>query len=88
MLRTTHYDGDAISVREALAMGTPVIATRTAFRPEGCHLIPCPPQDDDLVACIDRVLALPPTARRAPSSKANVKNLAEVIDFYQELLKR
>ena len=40
LLRTTLYDGDAISVREALALGTPVIATDNGMRPAGVHLVP------------------------------------------------
>jgi len=28
------YDGDAISVREALALGVPVVASDTDYRPE------------------------------------------------------
>lgn len=39
-LRTTLYDGDAISVREALHAGVPVIATDNGMRPAGVHLIP------------------------------------------------
>src|SRR5262245_23216615 len=39
-LRTTLYDGDSISVREALLIGTPVIATDNGMRPSGTHLIP------------------------------------------------
>jgi glycosyltransferase involved in cell wall biosynthesis len=39
-LRTTEYDGDSISVREALHLGVPVIATDTGMRPEGVYLIP------------------------------------------------
>ena len=39
LLRTTLFDGDAISVREALFLGTPVIATDNAMRPDGVHLI-------------------------------------------------
>jgi len=39
-LRTTLYDGDAISVREALQLGTPVIATDNGMRPPGVRLIP------------------------------------------------
>jgi glycosyltransferase involved in cell wall biosynthesis len=38
-LRTTRYDGDALSVREALALGIPVVATRTALRPAGVRLV-------------------------------------------------
>jgi glycogen synthase len=37
-LRPTLYDGDSMSVREALALGTPVVATATDFRPEGAIL--------------------------------------------------
>ena len=33
--RPTLYDGDAISVREALALGVPVVASNTSFRPIG-----------------------------------------------------
>jgi glycogen synthase len=40
LLRTTLYDGDAISVREALYLGTPVIATDNGMRPGGVELVP------------------------------------------------
>lgn len=33
--RCTDYDGDAISVREALSLGIPVVASDTDFRPDG-----------------------------------------------------
>jgi glycosyltransferase involved in cell wall biosynthesis len=39
MLRTTLFDGDAISVHEALYLGTPVIATDNGMHPEGVRLI-------------------------------------------------
>jgi glycosyltransferase involved in cell wall biosynthesis len=39
-LRTTLYDGDSVSVREALQLGVPVIATDNGMRPVGVHLIP------------------------------------------------
>ncbi|MCK5345216.1 MAG: glycosyltransferase, partial [Candidatus Heimdallarchaeota archaeon] len=32
-IRPTIYDGDAISVREAIALGVPVVASNTSFRP-------------------------------------------------------
>jgi len=38
-LRTTLYDGDSISVREALHAGVCVIATDNGMRPDGIHLI-------------------------------------------------
>lgn len=46
VLRTTLFDGDAISVREALFLGTPVIATDTGERPEGVSLISIGDKDD------------------------------------------
>src|SRR4029078_7839143 len=33
VLRTTRYDGDSIAVREAIAAGTPVVATDNGMRP-------------------------------------------------------
>ena len=39
LLRTTRYDGDALSVREALAIGTPVVATDNGMRPPGVLLL-------------------------------------------------
>jgi glycosyltransferase involved in cell wall biosynthesis len=39
-LRTTLYDGDSVSVREALHLRIPVIATDNCMRPGGVHLIP------------------------------------------------
>lgn len=88
LLRTTHYDGDALSVREALDMGTPVIATDNGMRPAGCHLIPKPPQREPLVEKIENVLAEPPqkvTTSRA--TEAGTENLDRVIALYESLLR-
>lgn len=38
VVRSTFTDGDAISVREALALGVPVVASDTDFRPDGTIL--------------------------------------------------
>lgn len=35
MLRTTHFDGDSIAIREAMFLGTPVVATDNGMRPQG-----------------------------------------------------
>jgi glycosyltransferase involved in cell wall biosynthesis len=85
MLRTTWYDGDAISVREALQLGVPVIASDNGMRPEGTHLIPA--RDlDGLVAAIDKILSSPPP--RVPIASESDRNLEQVLNLYQELIRR
>jgi glycosyltransferase involved in cell wall biosynthesis len=82
MLRTTLYDGDSVSVREALYIGTPVVATDNSMRPAGVHLIPV----QDAGALRDKVfdvLALP-DARQAPAGDGQ-ENIRAVLDFYREL---
>jgi glycogen synthase len=82
MLRTTLYDGDAVSVREALHLGTPVIATDNGMRPAGVTLIP---KSDlpALLTAIEKQLAQPAPQERSPS---DTSNLQAVFDFYQELI--
>lgn len=83
MLRTTLYDGDSVSVREALHAGTPVIASDNGMRPQGVHLIP---KSDALalLRAIDLELAAP-RPRQEPSGPDQT-NLQAVLDFYRELL--
>lgn len=82
MLRTTHYDGDAISVREALHLGVPVIASDNGMRPAGVHLIPkCDLQA--LVRAIEDGLSRPASTRTAYAAEES--NLQAVLDFYREL---
>jgi glycosyltransferase involved in cell wall biosynthesis len=86
-LRTTHYDGDSISVREALMAGTPVIATDNGMRPEGTHLIPGP-DHDALLQAIEKLLsngaALNKKLHHQDTGEGNIE---EVFELYQELLK-
>jgi glycosyltransferase involved in cell wall biosynthesis len=86
MLRTTLFDGDAVSVREALYLGTPVIATDNAMRPPGVHLIP-KSDSTALRAAIERQLSTP-LARSYSSPQRDDTNLQQVLDFYRELLAR
>lgn len=83
MLRTTWYDGDAISVREALQVGTPVIATDNAMRPAGVHLIP---RSDSaaLLTAIEEELRRP--TERNKRLSPDESSLQDVFDFYQDLL--
>jgi glycogen(starch) synthase len=85
LLRTTLYDGDAISVREALHLGTPVIASDNGMRPEGVRLIP---RGDlaELSRAIERCLAADSGGReRLGPGEANDENLQAVLRLYREL---
>ena len=83
MLRTTWYDGDALSVREALHFGLRVIATDNGMRPEGVRLIP-PRDENALLTAIEESLAIPRTKTQPSTAVENV-NLRSVLDLYREL---
>jgi glycosyltransferase involved in cell wall biosynthesis len=83
LLRTTLYDGDSISVREALFIGTPIIATDNGMRPDGVSLIPCS-DPDALRRTIEAVLTHP-APERSPGD-AGERNIEEVFELYKELL--
>ena len=86
LLRTTHYDGDSIAVREALHLGTPVIASDNGMRPAGVRLVPA--RDlDALDAAVEQVLAEPGAARRATRVSGDDRNIARVADVYRDLLR-
>jgi len=55
-VRPTYFDGDASSVREALALGVRAVASDTAFRPEGVWRFPCG-DADALASTIEQALA-------------------------------
>jgi glycosyltransferase involved in cell wall biosynthesis len=78
-LRTTLYDGDSISVREALHLGVPVIATDNGMRPPGVHLVP---KSDVPALCraVENLLGkgAGPTAPRDTGEE----NLEAVLRFY------
>ncbi len=82
-LRTTLYDGDSISVREALLAGIPVIATDNGMRPDGTYLIPRP-DPDALHQAIEHVLTHRP--RGQARGETGERNIEEVFELYQELL--
>ena len=86
-LRTTHYDGDSISVREALMAGTPVIATDNGMRPEGTYLI-SRPDPEVLLQAIEQLLSNGAAVDKKPQLQATgEENIKEVFELYQELIK-
>jgi glycogen(starch) synthase len=79
LLRTTLYDGDAISIREALYVGTPVIATDNGMRPEGVELVPIG-DTEALAAAIERRLQEGKTEQAFVP--ADDENLAAILNLY------
>lgn len=82
-LRTTLYDGDAISVREALAVGTPVIATDNGMRPPGVTLVPIGDSGALAAAVIHQ---LENGRRGAPTAGSGQENLHAIVEIYRQLL--
>ncbi|HZW78922.1 MAG TPA: hypothetical protein VFF50_00505, partial [Candidatus Deferrimicrobiaceae bacterium] len=82
MLRTTLFDGDAVSVREALHLGTPVIASDNGMRPSGVRLVP-KSNSPALLHTIEESLAQP--SRSQADRGIDESNLQAVFDFYREL---
>jgi glycogen synthase len=81
-LRTTLYDGDSISVREALHYGTPVIASDNGMRPPGVRLIP----KEDLRALVEAIREVAAVGRTAASiGKADEENIRQICDLYCEI---
>jgi glycogen(starch) synthase len=82
-LRTTLYDGDSVSVREALHFGTPVIATENGMRPEGTRNFPIADQTGLVRAIFDQM-----EQGRKPFERlhaADNSNLQRVLDLYAAL---
>jgi glycosyltransferase involved in cell wall biosynthesis len=84
LLRTTKFDGDAISIREALHLETPVIATDNGMRPEGVHLIPKQNQEKLVEAIYEIGEREKPIKSPKPDDR---KNIEAVLNLYQELTK-
>jgi glycosyltransferase involved in cell wall biosynthesis len=81
-LRTTRYDGDAVSVREALHLGVPVIATDNGMRPAGVLRIPVA----DLAALETAIeQCLNSDVTRQPWGGSGEENLQAVLELYQEV---
>ncbi len=83
MLRTTLYDGDAISVRESLHLGTPVIATDTGMRPSGVLQIPI--RDLEALRRTIETFLRGPRTPREPQRQSNDQNIEAVLNLYDEL---
>jgi glycosyltransferase involved in cell wall biosynthesis len=83
VVRSTFADGDAITVRESLAFGVPVIASDTGFRPEGVTLFR---KGDvgDLTEKLEQVLAVPRAGGPARVESHN-QPARDLWELYSEL---
>lgn len=85
VIRSTFVDGDAITVREALALGVPVVASDTTFRPPGVVLFR-KGDSRDLLAKLGQVLTAP--RPRAEPPAAPLEPAQDLWRIYAELLDR
>lgn len=83
-LRPTYFDGDSLSVREALAQGLPVIASDTGFRPPGALLF-TKGRTDELIARIIYVLDNIQHVRAGIVRKGESDSAAALLNIYQSL---
>jgi glycosyltransferase involved in cell wall biosynthesis len=85
LLRVTDYDGDAISVREALHLETPVIATDNGMRPAGVRLIPAGDRAA-LEKAIESALAGRRQGEKVKSAKPDdYRNITAILNLYEEI---
>jgi glycogen synthase len=88
-LRTTLYDGDSVSVREALHLQIPVIATDNCMRPAGVHLIPVCDRESLCEAIEQRLSEVGSTRTEATGhvrEREGEENLEAVLNIYRELI--
>ena len=83
LLRTTKFDGDAISVREALFLDKKVIATDNGMRPEGVYLMPI----HDTGALVKNIETVATVENTVNSGKTEDKsNITAVLELYKEII--
>jgi glycogen(starch) synthase len=78
-VRSTLEDGDSVSVREALAQGTPVVASATGMRPPGVILFQ-PGSVDDMLAKLELVISSPSVCEAPPADSG-----ARLLELYRQL---
>ena len=83
--RCTYYDGDALSVREALALGVPVVASDTDYRPEGVIKFRIA-DGQELVRALKHALAHLSEGTTVGSSHAHSNGSERISRLYRELI--
>lgn len=86
LLRLTDYDGDSIAVREALFLGTPVVASDNGMRPQGVLTIRAPFDYESLVEAVAKRIGAQFSVR--PEVHGEGGNAAKAVEAYLELLSK
>ena len=83
---TNVIEGDSRSVREALSVGTPVIASNIGHRPEGVTLFKAGDSSSMTKAALSALNKhRTPSNLTSPNNSEGKKNLQRIIGFYKEL---
>ena len=85
-LRTTLADGDANSLREALSLGIPIVASDVGNRPPEAVLFRTG-DVDDLVAKIEEVWSMPRPQLGCNENPNGTSNFKSLLDIYDSLAK-
>ncbi len=86
LMRLTDYDGDSIAVREALFLGTPVIASDNVTRPDGVFLVKPLSDPGRLVQAV--ITACERQNAGHSAVQVETGNAVKVVAAYQELLQK
>ena len=82
VMRTTKFDGDAISVREAIHLGTPVVASDVSVRPAAAVTYRAG-DVEDFVDAVKKAIQTPPAAS---SDQQDGHNVEQVFAIYRSLI--
>jgi len=85
LLRSTLADGDSVSVREALFLGVPAVASDTAFRPEGVVLFRRG-DPSDMAEKLRRVLEEKRERVPSESEEEAAENVEKLLRIYRAVL--
>lgn len=86
LLRTTKFDGDALSVREALQLGTLVVASSTALRPPGVYVMPELTIDSLIATCENAFLDRGGTSAAQNNEHGFTDEIGNILAIYERLI--
>jgi glycogen(starch) synthase len=85
LLRSTLADGDSVSVREAVSLGVPAVASDTPFRPEGVTLFR-KGDPEDMAEKLSNALGRTEKPLPVETERENAENLEVLLGIYRDVL--